>query len=109
MPMRVYGLKSCDTCRKAVKALEAAGHEVDFVDIRATPLAEAELARFLELFGARLVNTRSTTWRALSDAERARAPLDLLAAHPAVMKRPVIEGEGRVHLGWDAGVRAEVT
>jgi Spx/MgsR family transcriptional regulator len=109
MPMRVYGLKACDTCRKAVKALEAAGHEVDFVDIRATPLAEAELARFLELFGERLVNTRSTTWRGLSDADRARAPLELLTAHPALMKRPVIEAEGQVHLGWDAGVQADVT
>jgi arsenate reductase-like glutaredoxin family protein len=106
--MRVYGLKTCDTCRKAVKELEAAGHAVEFVDIRATPLGEADLARFLDTFGARLVNTRSTTWRGLSEVERAEAPQALLTAHPSLMKRPVIEAGGALHLGWGLDVRGAV-
>ena len=107
--MRVYGLKTCDTCRKAVKALEAAGHSVSFVDIRAEPLSGAQIARFLEAFGPRLVNTRSTTWRGLSEAARAEAPEAVLAAHPALMKRPVIDSGSALYLGWDAGVRAALT
>lgn len=109
MPVRVYGLKACDTCRKAVKALEAAGHAVDFVDVRATHLPEADLARFLEVFGPPLVNTRSTTWRGLSEAERVKPPLALLAEHPALMKRPVIDTGHALHLGWGPDVRGAVT
>jgi arsenate reductase-like glutaredoxin family protein len=101
----VWGLKACDTCRAAVKGLAASGREVRLVDVRAEPLKAAELARFLEAFGEALVNRRSTTWRGLSEQERARAPEALLADHPALMKRPVIEAGGALYLGWDAGVR----
>ncbi|MEM7723702.1 MAG: ArsC/Spx/MgsR family protein [Pseudomonadota bacterium] len=100
--MLVYGLKNCDSCRAAVKALTAAGHEVRLVDVRAEPLSEADLARFLEAFGAALVNTRSTTWRGLSEAERKDAPQALLTAHPALMKRPVIDTGAQLYLGWGA-------
>lgn len=99
--MILYGLKTCDTCRKAAKALEAAGHAVTFRDVRAEPLSGAEIATFLAAFGDRLVNRSSTTWRGLDEAERARPAADLLAAHPALMKRPVlVEGE-KITLGWD--------
>ncbi len=101
----VFGLKACDTCRAAVKALEASGREVRLVDVRAEPLEGAQLARFLGAFGEALVNRRSTTWRGLSEAERARAPEVLLADHPALMKRPVIAAGGALYLGWDAGVK----
>ncbi|MDG4649145.1 ArsC/Spx/MgsR family protein [Roseibacterium sp. SDUM158017] len=104
--MILYGLKTCDTCRKALGALKAAGREVEFVDVRETPLDAAMRERLLQAFGDRAVNTRSTTWRGLSEAERA-APADaLLAAHPTLMKRPVIDAQGTLHLGWDAAVRA---
>ena len=101
----VFGLKACDSCRAAVKALEASGRAVRLVDVRAEPLDAATRARFLGAFGAALVNRRSTTWRGLSEAERARPPEALLADHPALMKRPVIEAGGALHLGWDAGVK----
>lgn len=101
--MRIYGLKACDTCRKAAKALPGAA----FVDVRDAPLGAERIARFFDTFGAALVNTRSTTWRGLSEAERAKAPEDLLAAHPALMKRPVIEtDDGALHLGWSREVQA---
>ena len=99
--MRIYGLKACDTCRKAVKATGA-----ELVDVRATPLARADLERFHAAFGDALVNRRSTTWRELPEAERAGAPLDLLAAHPTLMKRPVIEDGERLLLGWTKDVQA---
>jgi len=105
--VKVYGLRACDTCRKAIRALAEAGHDPVLVDVRETPLDEVTRARFLDAFGERLLNTRSTTWRGLPEAERARPPGDILADHPAVMKRPVIEtGTGALHLGWDAGVRS---
>ena len=60
----------------------------------------------LDAFGDDLVNRRSTTWRGLDAAERARDPLDLLVAHPSLMKRPLIAHEGQFHLGWTKEVQA---
>jgi arsenate reductase len=97
--MKLYGIKACDTCRKALKTLRDAGQDVAFVDIRDTPLEPELLLRFHEKFNDALLNTRSTTWRGLSEEERKSAPLDLLAAHPTLMKRPVIEADG-LYLGW---------
>jgi len=101
--MQLYGLKSCDTCRKALKALPG----VVLVDVRADGVPQAVLEAAQARFGAALVNTRSTTWRGLSEAERDRPAPELLAAHPALMKRPlIVTGEGEMYLGWTPEVRA---
>lgn len=97
----IYGIKTCDTCRKALKSLEGTLH-----DVRAEPLSTTQLERFHAAFGDALLNTRSTTWRGLDEAERARAPLDLLADHPTLMKRPVIDANGTLYLGWGKDVQA---
>lgn len=103
----IYGLPSCDSCRKAVKALKTAGYSVKLVDLRAEPVGEDTLMAWWEALGPGLLNTRSTTWRNLSEAERAGAPLELLAAHPTLIKRPVIAHEGALSLGWSKAVQAE--
>ena len=101
--MTLYGLKTCDTCRKAIKALPG----VDFVDVRADGVPADVLARAHAAFGAKLVNTASTTWRGLSEASRARDPLALLAEHPALMKRPlIVADDGQMYLGWGKDVQA---
>jgi arsenate reductase len=100
--MRIYGLKNCDTCRKARAALPGAG----FVDVREDGITADLLARAQADFGDALVNRKSTTWRGLSEAERARDALALLADHPALMKRPLIDDGTRLYLGWDKGVQA---
>lgn len=104
--MKLYGIKTCDTCRRALRELAAAGRTVDFVDVRAAGLPDDARRRFLEAFGDKLVNRSSATWRGLSDEDRARDPAALLAAHPTLMKRPVIEEDGRLWLGWGAEVRS---
>ncbi len=104
--MRFWGLKNCDSCKKAQKALMAAGYEVDMTDVRADGVAAEDLARFHAAFDEALVNKRSTTWRGLSDAERAGDPLALLAEYPTLMKRPVVEDGDRLTLGWDAKAQA---
>ncbi|MEO0772484.1 MAG: ArsC/Spx/MgsR family protein [Pseudomonadota bacterium] len=102
--MTLYGLKTCDTCRKALKALG----NPDFVDVRADGVPDDVLTRALEVFGADLLNTRSTTWRGLSEDERVRAPLDLLQAHPTLMKRPLIAQDGQMYLGWKKDVQDQL-
>ncbi len=99
--MRLYGLKTCDTCRKALKSLQQA----EFVDVRAQGVPAQVLADAFERFGEALLNTRSTTWRSLDESERNHPVLDLLKAHPALMKRPLIESEGQLYLGWTADTR----
>lgn len=104
--MELWGIKSCDTCRKALKALEGAGRDVTFRDIRAEPLDADQRSRVLAAFGEGALNTRSTTWRGLSEAERGQAPDALLEGHPTLMKRPVIVEGDRLYQGWGPDVRA---
>lgn len=100
--MRLFGLKTCDTCRKALKTLP----EAKFFDVRSDGVPEDVLQQALDGFGEALLNTRSTTWRGLDDAQRARPPLELLADHPTLMKRPLIERDGELFLGWSPQTRA---
>lgn len=104
--MILYGISTCDTCKKALKSLEAAGKPVTFRDIRAQPLSEAEIDRIVMEFGDRAVNKQSTTYRGFNDFLKASDPEAQIAAQPAVMKRPVIEAEGKFYLGWDDAVQA---
>ena len=103
--MRIYALKTCDSCRKAIKALRAAGHDPKVMDVRSEGVSAEVMARFLDRFGDALINRASTTWRGLSEAERAGDPADLLAKHPTLMKRPVIDAGGELYLGWKADVQ----
>ena len=109
--MRFYGLKNCDTCKKALKALTEAGKDVDVVDVRADGVPAALLAKWLVAIGSdALVNRRSTTWRGLSDEQKATADgvgaAALLAEHPTLMKRPVIVAADAVYVGWTKDVQA---
>ena len=103
--MILYGIPTCDTCKKALKALEGAGLDVTFRDIRKEPLTEAEIAEIVTEFGSRIINRQSTTYRGFSDFLRESEPEAQLAAQPTVMKRPLIKAD-RWHLGWDAEVQA---
>ncbi|QUS36890.1 arsenate reductase [Falsirhodobacter algicola] len=100
--MVIYGIKTCDTCRKAVKALDGA----ELRDIRVDPLSPQERAEFIGTFGAALINRSSATWRALSEEDRALPEAELLERHPTVMKRPVIRSGDALHLGWSKDVQA---
>lgn len=102
--MQLYGLKTCDSCRKAVKALP----DVTFIDVRSDGVPDKVLAAALERFGSALVNTRSTTWRGLSEAERSAAPIALLKEHPTLMKRPLILDGETMYLGWTKEVQTAV-
>jgi arsenate reductase-like glutaredoxin family protein len=105
--MRFFGLKTCDTCRKALKALTAGGYDPKVIDVRNDGIPEADLQRIIEAFGEDAINRASTTWRALSDADKAQDPLTLFMAHPTLMKRPVIDHKGKLTIGWKPDVQAK--
>ena len=109
--MKLFGLKNCDTCKKALKALEAVGRTVEFVDVRADGVAPDDLKTWIAAHGIEtMVNTRSTTWRGLEEADRAgvssaEGALALLQEHPALMKRPVIVDGSCSFVGWTKAVQ----
>nr|WP_321462344.1 Spx/MgsR family RNA polymerase-binding regulatory protein [uncultured Cohaesibacter sp.] len=103
--MKLFGIKSCDTCRKALNFLETAGTPVTFVDLRGDGFASRDLDRWLAAADWEdFLNRRSTSWRALSeedkrdiDTDKARA---LMLANPTLIKRPVIEDGDRLIIGF---------
>ena len=100
--MKIYGIKNCDKCQEAAKALGG----LEIIDIRKLPLSSEMLTRVVERFGDDAVNKRSTTWRTLEESERMRPALDLLADHPTLLKRPLIETpKGELFSGWSKEVK----
>ncbi len=112
--MNLYGLKNCDTCKKAMKALDAAGEKVEFHDVRADGVAKARIAKWAKAAGwEKLVNKSSTTWRNLDDGDKdglnEKKALALMAEHPTLIKRPIIEnGPTQVFVGWSRDVQDKV-
>ncbi len=111
MSLRLYGLKNCDTCRKALKALSAAGVEHQFADIRAGGVSAGRIAGWAKAAGWQtLLNTKSTTWRNLGEVDKQvadeAAAVALMAAHPTLIKRPVTETGGSVTVGWTKDIQA---
>ena len=105
--MILYGISTCDTCKKALKSLEAAGHAVTFRDVRKDPLDDAEIDGIVQEFGDRVINKQSTTYRGFSDFLKASEAEAQIKSQPTVMKRPLIEAGGVWTLGWDADAQAK--
>jgi len=104
--VRLYGIRSCDTCRNALKWLERRGVACEYSDIRAEGFDEQTLRRWLDRAGwEALVNQRSVTWRKIPDIDRsnldAERAFQLIISYPTVLKRPVLESEDDVILGFD--------
>lgn len=112
--LTVHGIKTCDTCRKALKWLSERGVEHRFHDLRADGLASADLDRWIGAVGwETLLNRRGTTWRKLPagetegvDAAKARA---LMLAHPTLIKRPVFDDGALVVVGFGKAEQAALT
>ena len=69
--IKIYGLKNCDTCRKALKWLDSEDIAHTFIDVRKDVINEDDVKRWLDSVGVDiLLNRRGTTWRGLSDGEK---------------------------------------
>ncbi|MEJ2514722.1 MAG: arsenate reductase [Gammaproteobacteria bacterium] len=106
MKVTLYGLASCDSCRRARRWLETRGVDFRFHDLRETPPSTGTLDRWARAAGwERLLNRRSTTWRALPPAQREgldkNRAVTLMAAHPTLVKRPVLEAGEKLSVGID--------
>ncbi|MDC3234577.1 hypothetical protein OBB02_00860 [Candidatus Puniceispirillum sp.] len=105
--MKLYGLKNCDSCKKALKEIRNAGKDIEFIDIRNNHVSPDTMQGWLDQHGeAVLVNRKSTTWRNLSDADRQKPAHELLQAHPTVVKRPIVVAGNHSFVGWNADVKS---
>ncbi len=105
--LTLYGIKNCDTVKKARKWLEANQVAYQFHDFREDGLDAPLVQSWLQELGAEtLVNKRSTTWKQLSDAEKAQALSDkapaLICQQPTLIKRPVLDTGEQRHVGFKA-------
>lgn len=104
--IKLYGIKNCDTVRKARKWLEQHNIDHEFSDFRETPLQTPQLQHWLKTVGDSLLNKRSTTWKQLSESQKSLSNeatiISLLAEHPTLIKRPVLETRQSVAVGFSA-------
>lgn len=106
--IHLYGIPNCDTVKKARVWLDAQGQEYTFHDYKKEGADPAKVAAWIAAAGLDVVvNRKGTTFRALSDADKARAAdaataPALLAANPSVIKRPITEHAGGLLIGFKA-------
>lgn len=101
----IHGLKNCDTCKKALKWAAQEGLEHRFHDVRADGVTAEQIDAWLKQVSWEvLLNRRGTTWRGLDDAVKnsvdETAARNLMLAHPALIKRPVFDRDGKIAVGF---------
>lgn len=110
--LTVYGIKQCDTCRKALKWLAGQGIEHQFHDFRVDGINADVIQSWMDSpFADRLINRRSTTWRQLSDEQRqlqSDALIQLLLEQPTLIKRPVFVTDKIIDVGFNPRELAEI-
>lgn len=105
MTIQFYGIPNCDTVKKARKWLEAHGKDMVFHDLKKEGADPDKLQEWSSAVGwEALLNKRGTTFRKLSDADKTdidqSKAIVLMSAHPSMVKRPVIEHDGKILVGF---------
>jgi arsenate reductase len=106
--MKLYGIPNCDTVKKARAWLETHAIDYEFHDYKKHGVDAASLAHWMAQVGwEKVLNRQGQTWRKLSEAEKAAvkdeaSAIALLLAQPSAIKRPAIEAQGKLILGFDA-------
>lgn len=103
----MYGIKNCDTIKKARKWLEAEGVEYQFHDYRSDGLEASQLRVWCEELGwETLLNKRSTSWRNLADEVKssldADKAIEVMLETPAIIKRPLLDTGSQRMVGFKA-------
>jgi len=105
--MKLYGIKNCDTVKKARRWLDENGIAYDFHDFKKDGLTSEKLSEWEQAVGWEvLINKRGTTWRKLPEEVRdtiaAPSAHEIMLENPSIIKRPVVERAGAVTVGFNA-------
>ena len=109
MTVTIYGIKNCDTMKKARAWLEARGVAYVFHDYKSEGISKAKLEAWAKEAGWEvLLNRAGTTFRALPDKDKeaitGKKAVALMAAQPSMIKRPVLEIGGKILVGFKPDV-----
>ena len=112
-PNRIFGIKNCDTMKKAMAFLDAQGTAYEFIDHKKAGVAATHLPDWNRRAGWKvLLNTRGLMWKKLSDEQRADVDeakaLALMADYPSLIKRPVLDTGKALLVGFDADTYAKL-
>lgn len=107
MTLTLYGIPNCDTVKKARRWLDDRGVPHRFHDFRKDGLDAARLQGWIDTLGwEKLLNKSGTTFRKLPDAQKegldAAAAKALMLDQPAMIRRPVVEADGALSVGFSA-------
>lgn len=102
---KIYGISNCDTVKKAKKWMIEADVPFEFIDFRKDGLSSEQVTTWAQAVGIdRLLNRRGTTWRNLTEdqksIEKEADLIELMTHNPTLIKRPVLETQNRVEVGF---------
>ena len=106
MPITIYGIKNCDTMKKARAWLDKRGVDYAFHDYKTVGIERARLEQWAKQVGwETLLNRAGTTFRKLPDKDKngldAKKAITLMLAQPSMIKRPVLDlGRGKLLVGF---------
>ena len=105
MTVTIYGIKNCDTMKKAFTWLGNHGVAYDFHDYKQAGVTAGQLSRWCDSAGWQTVlNRAGTTFRKIADADKEALTQDkaigLMVAQPSMIKRPVLEADGKLEIGF---------
>ncbi len=105
--IHIYGIKNCNTVKKALTFLTDNQIEFTFHDFKKEGASEDQLSQWGKLVGwEKLINKKGTTWKKIDPAvqqtiDHAEAAYALLSEHTSMIKRPVLEYQNSILLGFD--------
>lgn len=104
--MKLFGIKNCDTVKKAMRWLDQHQVSYQFHDFRKEGLDQPTIEQWLNAVSwEQLLNKRGTTWRKLEDPRKneldQQSAVELMILHPTLIKRPVIEDASGVSIGFN--------
>ena len=104
-PVTIYGIKNCDTMKKARAWLEAKKVTYAFHDYKASGIERGKLEAWAKAVGwETLLNRAGTTFKKLPDADKEglteKKALGLMLAQPSMIKRPVLDVGGKLLVGF---------
>jgi len=102
----IYGIRNCDTMKRALAWLAEHGVTHEFHDYKKSGVGPQLLARWSAQVGwEKLLNTRGTTWRKLTEEQRSgmneKKAIALMQQQASLIKRPVLEHNGKILVGFD--------
>ncbi len=102
----LYGIKNCDTVKKARRWLDDQALSYQFHDLRTDGLTAEQVKGWLDELGMDLINKRSTSWKALDETTRAQLTADnaapVILDHPTLIKRPLLDTGRERRVGFKA-------